>query len=45
MLNKKQLVCGNGSLKRLAPDALGAVVLDPLGGKRSANTETAIAFR
>ena len=36
-----QLVCGNGALKRSLPDALGAVALDPLGGKRSANTETA----
>ena len=43
MPNKKQLLCGNGSLMTLAQDTLGAVALDPLGGKRSANKETATA--
>ena len=43
MPNKRQLVCENCSLRRSAPDALGEVALDPLGGKSSANTEIAIA--
>ena len=38
---EKNAISGNDALKRSAPDALGAMTPDPLGGKKSANTETA----